>query len=942
MYQKYGLLLLILISFSTPLQAQPFWHQLAQSAPNDPLRAIVIFHDQTDLTALKSRHEQADLSLQQRHQDVVESLQETAKRTQFLWREVLEHAQIEQQIVDYQPLWIVNGFLVEATPAFLGQLASHPEVAEIHPDYDVELHLPVDESPAAKTRNRTAEDGLLDLNAHLLWQEGVTGQGRLVCHIDSGVDLTHPALGPRWRGNNGGTPEESWLDPANGTLYPTDPPVLGGHGTHTMGILCAADDATADTVGVAFGAEWISAGNFFHMSGAGGQISDCILAFQWAIDPDGDPATMHDVPDVISNSWGFSEDSANDFDPCENFFNDVIDAVEAAGVATVFAAGNRGDDGLTFPANRIASETNAFAVGALTMAGNNTATISGKGPSQCEGPDDLRIKPEVAARGINVRSCALGDGYTAKSGTSQATPHVAGAIALLRQINPEATVDELKWALMSTAVDLDEPGNDNESGYGRIDVYAAAMTLGQQITGTVNLSDNPDDSGVRITIDEINRTAWTRTDGQFTLFGVPTDTFTVRAYKPGYTFGTRPEVVVLPDQNTNNINFVLTPTGPPPTNLSVANPADGGLFLSWSAPPEFASSYQIYRRDAYESDFEWLTEVIYTETNYVDEDVVAGRPYVYQVTATYAFPNGESVPSNEAGATAGPYQLLPLQSDFEANDANLQVQIIDPGSEDGYWEWGSPTSGPGSAFSGVNVWATNLNGSYADESDQWLLTPYLSLQDTPSAYLLFHHWYELTAIDLNRDGVNVALTTNGGHSWQVLEPEGGYPAPEIRGLNYQPGFAGTSDGWELCRFPLNDFLGDVVQIRFRLGADGVFLYDGWYLDDLYIGESATHIDDEDHQNVAAFHLFQNQPNPFNPSTTIQFALPYDARIQLTVYDVTGREVARLADGERSAGTHRVSWDGANRDGAAVASGVYFYRLETDAGQAQQRRLVLLR
>ncbi|RMI06693.1 MAG: T9SS C-terminal target domain-containing protein [Calditrichaeota bacterium] len=91
-----------------------------------------------------------------------------------------------------------------------------------------------------------------------------------------------------------------------------------------------------------------------------------------------------------------------------------------------------------------------------------------------------------------------------------------------------------------------------------------------------------------------------------------------------------------------------------------------------------------------------------------------------------------------------------------------------------------------------------------------------------------------------------------------------------------------------------------------------------------------------------FELLQNYPNPFNPTTTISFDLPHATRITLHVFDVSGRQVRKLADGQYAAGSHQVVWDGRDDNGVQVASGVYFYRLSTGSGFVATRKMVLLR
>jgi hypothetical protein len=93
--------------------------------------------------------------------------------------------------------------------------------------------------------------------------------------------------------------------------------------------------------------------------------------------------------------------------------------------------------------------------------------------------------------------------------------------------------------------------------------------------------------------------------------------------------------------------------------------------------------------------------------------------------------------------------------------------------------------------------------------------------------------------------------------------------------------------------------------------------------------------------AAPFELAQNAPNPFNPVTTIPFELARAGRVTLDVYDVAGRRVRSLADGDLAAGLHQRSWDGRDDAGRAVASGVYFYRLKA-AGRSETRRMLLLK
>ncbi len=203
-----------------------------------------------------------------------------------------------------------------------------------------------------------------------------------------------------------------------------------------------------------------------------------LQAMQWVLDPDGDPATVSDVPDVLNNSWGFRPGG------CDGVFDRAIDALEAAGVPVVFAAGNRGAgfDTVAAPADRADLLLNAFAVGAADQRDGEIVVADNSlgGPTPCS-PGS--IKPEVVAPG-DIPLVRAEGARTARASsrtgafTSWAAPHVAGALALLSSLNPAASAQELKQALFSTARDIPPAGLDNRSGAGLINLPAAAEQIG--------------------------------------------------------------------------------------------------------------------------------------------------------------------------------------------------------------------------------------------------------------------------------------------------------------------------------------------------------------------------------------------------------------------------------------------------------------------------------
>jgi bacillopeptidase F len=314
-----------------------------------------------------------------------------------------------------------------------------------------------------------------------MWDLGYTGRGRTVYIYDSGVWADHPSFEDRFLGNFRPL-EQSWY----GLFYPEPTGFLSDHGTHVLGTVAGLAEATQDTIGAAFGAYWMAC-DLINASTAAAlpPLANLIAAFQWALNPDGDTATSFDVPDVINNSWRWRDNP--DTVQCGGFVVQLMNAIEAAGIANVFAGGNFGPNnaGVNAPQRINTSEVNTFSVGSVD--GNQAfpypiSNFSSRGPTQCPGTGSLKIHPEVVAPGQNVRSAWGRDSYNVISGTSMATPHVSGAVLLLKEAFPQLTGEQILRALYQSAVDLGPVGEDNTYGRGMIDVYAAFQLLNSSYT----------------------------------------------------------------------------------------------------------------------------------------------------------------------------------------------------------------------------------------------------------------------------------------------------------------------------------------------------------------------------------------------------------------------------------------------------------------------------
>ena len=102
----------------------------------------------------------------------------------------------------------------------------------------------------------------------------------------------------------------------------------------------------------------------------------------------------------------------------------------------------------------------------------------------------------------------------------------------------------------------------------------------------------------------------------------------------------------------------------------------------------------------------------------------------------------------------------------------------------------------------------------------------------------------------------------------------------------------------------------------------------------------TGVGEQPEQLPTAFALDQNYPNPFNPATTIRFALPNNAQVRMSVYDILGREVRTLMNADLNAGYHQVVWDGKNNLGTSVSSGVYIYRVEAGSFISTKKMMLM--
>lgn len=512
----------------------------AAAEGNAKITFWVTFTGKANLSSVATLKAKADRSAEVRRLKM-----QTAAGTQAGVRQLLDSAG-----ADYKTFWISNRIKVTGDPKLLDALAARPEVAAIEEDKTIALPKPIIE---AQTGPNAVEWGIDRINAPRVWNElGTRGDGIVVANIDTGVQFDHPALVGKYRGNLGGSFDHNynWFDPAHicATAAPCD---NNDHGSHTMGTM-VGDDGGANQIGVAPNAKWIAA--------KGCESNNCseaslLASGEWIIAPtdlNGTNPRPDLAPDIVNNSWGGSG-----FDP---FYQDIVDSWNAAGIFPAFSNGNTGPSCGT--AGNPGNYLNSYASGAFDI-NNNIASFSSRGPGVAG-----EIKPNLAAPGANVRSSVPGNGYDNFSGTSMASPHTAGTVALIWSASPamQGDIPGTRQLLDTTAIDVDATAcggtaaDNNIFGEGRLDAFAAVSqaprgALGG-LAGVITSGGSPL-AGVAVTATgPITRNFTTGADGAYSFPVLTVGTYTVTASKFGFATGTGTATVTEGATTTLNLDLV--------------------------------------------------------------------------------------------------------------------------------------------------------------------------------------------------------------------------------------------------------------------------------------------------------------------------------------------------------------------------------------------------
>jgi subtilisin family serine protease len=412
-------------------------------------RVFVVMKQQADLSGLAGIADR-DQRLQQTYQRLVK----TADAAQAGIRKALKARGLH-----FQPYYLINGLEVDGGQVVRSWLAGRDDVDRVLLNPQLR---PLPRAASVMRGHQPAPTSpqwnLTSIQADQVWSQlGVTGEGITVGGSDSGVDGAHPELRGNFRGG-----KDSWLDPFGPETSPVD---YNGHGTHTLA------SAVGAKVGVAPGAKWIGCVNLPRNIGSPAAYLTCMQFMLAPYPRGGDPLHNGDptrAPEVLTNSWGCPE-----LEGCDrNALRQAVAALSAAGIYFVVAAGNSGPDCGTVE-DAPATYPDPLTVGAVDQRGRLT-DFSSRGPA----PGGL-AKPDVVAPGAHVLSALPGNGYGYLDGTSMATPHVAGVVALMYSANPKliGNIPRTSEILRRTATPISAPnacgGLPDTVGAGEVNALAA-------------------------------------------------------------------------------------------------------------------------------------------------------------------------------------------------------------------------------------------------------------------------------------------------------------------------------------------------------------------------------------------------------------------------------------------------------------------------------------
>jgi PKD repeat protein len=779
-----------------------------------------------------------------------------------------------------------------------------------------------------------------DIDAPEAWNIQTGSTGVIVALLDSGVRYYHPDLGGLNASvsNPGASRGNMWInttelngtsgvdDDGNGytddwigydfidgvsncwtgedcTTKDNDPRDFNGHGTHTAGIIGILTNDGYGMAGTAGG--WGSGSQAVY--GNGVKVMALRMGYSYNYLGQEYGVVMMDAAaeafyyaanngaKIASCSWGSS--NSGGISTAATYF------INAGGIICV-AAGNANNE----TADYLNARGDCVSV-AATEENDNGASFTTYG-----------TWVDISAPGNNIYSTyhdhtdANTIYWAAMSGTSMATPMVAGVCGLIRSQNPGWTAAEVKTQLFNSADNIDAYLSSKyigKMGAGRINAYNAVNT--GPTPPVANFSGSPTSGVVPLTVNftdlstgSITSWAWTFGDGgtstaqnpshQYTSTGSYTVSLTVTG--PGGSDGeTKTDYITVSTCTPPVANFSGTPTsGAAPltvnfTDLSTSSPTswnwtfgDGGTSTSQNPSHVYTS--------------EGTYTVTLTATNSCGSDGETKTGYITVTSApTWTVITNDDFETSFGTYTDGGADCSRYTKSTYAYSGRAAIDIQD-------------NSGTASSF--YHTASYNVTGYTTLEVDFYFIG--VSMESGEDFWVQYYNGSAWQTVATFASGTHF---TNGTFYHAVVTiSNSSYTFPTNAKLRF------------MCDASLDndDVYIDLIQWRGMSGTAAL----GGPTDLIAMGN----VPDE-------FETLQNYPNPFNASTNIEFALPVESHVSLEVYNVLGQRVRTLVNEYLPAGRHTVQFNARDERGVELASGIYFYRLQTDDG-IDTKKMILMK
>lgn len=490
---RHSMLALALVSALMPISLSPLAAaevNLASSKITNSLRVRWAAGEQVDvLIRLRSAPMRAQraLAFAEQSEHVVRVLQTEAASSQ---RSVL--VWLQSHAIAARPFWIANVIAARLDAKQALALAERDEVVGF--EWDAPFKADIGQAATAVEDIRAIEPNVIRVRAPEVWALGYHGEGVVIAGQDTGFQWDHPALKTSYLGWDGVTANHNyhWRDAITADIDGNSNPCGmatqapcddNSHGTHTIGTM-SGNDGGSNQIGVAPAARWIGCRNMDSGTGRPSTYLDCFQWFAAPTDLNGQNPDPARAPHVIGNSWGCPVGPPPAGEDCAlASFATAISNLKAQGILIIVAAGNAGSSCASV-IDPPAIYAEAFTIGA-TDNSDAIAGFSSRGPVTVDGSN--RLKPDVVAPGVSVRSALPGNAYGSKSGTSMATPNAVGVAALVMSANPalRGQPEQVEAILRETAVPLTSatscggmPGSQAPNpifGHGRLDALAAVQ-----------------------------------------------------------------------------------------------------------------------------------------------------------------------------------------------------------------------------------------------------------------------------------------------------------------------------------------------------------------------------------------------------------------------------------------------------------------------------------